>query len=590
MNTVLKSLYPAVKLGPASEQHLQWPLSGLALGIPTAKMADELDHAFQLDRLIRALSDTHWAFLVLAEPMGEKAISTLRNHLISETRMIQAAYQSMGTANILSPLAQQYTELLQLALKMQTQGQAVGMWRTGVYLLGDSTSYYRLASIWRSIFTGEKSLLEPVRVWDSPYAATVAAKWALPNAAEHLPPGQDHYQHPFQYQTPLTSSQLSAYIHLPQVETSGFSVNAIPDFDAIPPVLQNGKSFSLGKVIPQHQLLYEQKDIADRKDYADYRVSSIDLTRHTFVAGVTVVGKSNTIFSLLKQAAALDIPFLVIEPAKAEYRALLNDPNLTNRLQIFTLGNENVSPFRLNPFEVVSWPSTPVSVHLDLLRSVFGASFGMWTPLPQVLELCLHQVYEDCGWDLAANTNARLDSQSNITAAFPTLSDLVTKIDKVTQQLGYEERITADIQAALSTRINGLRAGGKGRMLDVKHSLSMKSLLEQPTILELEGMGDDNDKAFMMGLLLIRLVEYRQEEHRRTANRDVDLRHLLVIEEAHRLLANVGQEVAGRRMQIPVERLSKLCQFALRDTCVWSRNHRCRSNSYEAGSGCDQEH
>jgi len=537
--TVLDSLYPAIKLAPVKAQEMppfQSQKSGLVLGIPTAKLPEALDNALPLDRLIRALSDASWSFLVLAEPVVEQEISKLRNNVINETRGVLAAYPSTGATGISNPLAQHYTELLKGALTTLTQGQTLGAWRTGVYLLGDTTSYYRLASLWRGIFSGDKSVLDPVRVWDSADAATLATRWAMPERKGLQ--GNGYYQHPFLHQTLLTSAQLAAYIHLPQLETSGFTVDVVPDFDAVPPSINGGNTLSLGKVIPQHRVLSPQGNFAGS---IDYRVSTADLTRHTFVAGVTGAGKSNTIFYLLKEADAKRIPFLVIEPAKAEYRALLNDPNLANRLQIFTLGNEKISPFRLNPFEVVSWPETPIGVHLDLLRSVFSASFGMWTPLPQVLEQCLHQVYEDRGWDLAANTNARLDNNSDIAAAFPTLSDLVVKVDKVTRQLGYEERITADIRAALSTRINGLRAGGKGRMLDAKRSLPMNILLEQPTILELEGMGDDDDKAFIMGLLLIRLVEYRQEEHRRSVGKPTDLRHLLVIEEAHRLLANVGQ-------------------------------------------------
>jgi len=540
LNAMLSSLYPAIKLAPVNE--VRFPslqLAGLALGIPTVKLPEALDNALPLDRLIRALSDAYWAFLVLAEPVVEQEISKLRNNVISETRDILAAYPTTAEG-IANPLAQHYVELLKRALDTLTQGQTLGAWRTGVYLLGDGTSYYRLASLWRGIFSGDQSLLDPVRVWDSANVMALATDWAL--ADMQGPQGPGHYQHPFQYQTLLTSSQLAAYVHLPQLETGGFTVDLVPDFDAVPPSIQTGDALTLGKVVPQHQALTPPDVFSGR---VDYKIQAADLTRHVFVAGVTGAGKSNTIFYLLKKADALGIPFLVIEPAKAEYRALLNDPNLANRVQIFTLGNENISRFRVNPFEVL--PGTPVSVHLDLLRSVFSASFGMWTPLPQVLEQCLHRVYEDRGWDLAANTNARLDNRSDIAAAFPTLSDLVTKVDTVTRQLGYEERITADIRAALTTRLNGLRAGGKGRMLDVKRSLPMLRLLNQPTILELEGMGDDDDKAFLMGLLLVRLVEYRQEEHRQeehrqTAGKVNDLRHLLVIEEAHRLLTNVARQ------------------------------------------------
>lgn len=523
LNRILMGLHPSVDLVSTNGEFSAWPLSGFVLGIPTAKPPDLLDSALPLDRLIRALSGESWAFLVLAEPVSERVISSQRHTVINETRSIQAAYPATGAP---SPLAQHYTELLQRVLATLTQGQVLGAWRTGVYLLGDYTSYYRLASLWGSIFSGEQSLLDPVRVWDSRDtnvdAASLAANWALPEMEGPPPPVQGFYRHLFQYQTLLTSSQLAAYIHLPHLETSGFTVKVVPDFDVVPQSVKEHTALSLGKVI--------QRAAATQ---IDYPVSAKALTRHTFVAGVTGAGKTNTIFHLLKQVAGSGIPFLVIEPAKTEYRALLHDPNLVGCLRIFTLGNETISPFRLNPFEVL--PGTPVSVHLDLLRSAFSASFGMWTPLPQIIEQCLYRVYEDRGWDITSNSNTRLDGASEAADAFPTLTDLVAKVDEVIDLMAYEERISGDLRAALHTRLNGLRVGGKGRMLDVQRSLPMKWLLEYPTVLELEDIGDDGDRAFLMGLLLIRLVEYRRAQGQLDG-----LQHVLVIEEAHRLLANVG--------------------------------------------------
>lgn len=333
-----------------------------------------------------------------------------------------------------------------------------------------------------------------------------------------------HYRHPFQHQTLLTSAQLAAYVHLPRLETGGFAVTIVPDFDAVPPTKPQA-AIQLGAVVER-----------DRQTIRPYTVPTADLVRHTFVTGVTGSGKTNSVFHLLKGANALGVPFLVVEPAKAEYRALLDDPDLGADLQVFTLGNENLSPFRLNPFEFPD--GIPVGVHIDLLRSVFHASFGMWTPLPQVLETCLYRIYEDRGWDVTANRNRRLDADADRAAAFPTLTDLVVAAEETAGQLGYDERVTADIRAALRTRLNALRTGGKGRMLDVQRSLPLQLLLDHPTVLELEGMGDDDDKAFVMGLVMIRLAEQRrvQGEHEGQA-------HLLVIEEAHRLLGQPN----GRR-------------------------------------------
>ncbi|MGW1710954.1 ATP-binding protein [Streptomyces sp. NPDC002206] len=165
-------------------------------------------------------------------------------------------------------------------------------------------------------------------------------------------------------------------------------------------------------------------------------------------------------------------------------------------------------------------------------------------------------MYVDRGWDLRTNTNTRLDEAATTTDAFPSLSDLVAKVSEVIPALGYEDRIAGDLRAALLTRLESLRKGAKGAMLDVSHSLPPTVLFEKPTVMELEALGDEGDKAFFTGLLLIRLVE-----HRRAQGQRPNLVHLLVVEEAHRLLANVhtqtSEEVANPRGQA-VETFSNL--------------------------------
>jgi hypothetical protein len=519
IRSVLSSLFPVIDLAESKATLSQPPLAGFALGIPTAKAPDQFDGALPWDRLIRAMAGTNWACQILAEPVSEQEIAGWRHQIINEMRSIESIVDESRAP---SPLARHYMQLLEAKFASLTQGQAVGGWRTAVYLLGDVNSYYRLASLWRGIFSGNMSWVEPIQVWDSDHITRCAVAWAIPDVAGS--PGPGLFAHPYEYQTLLTSEQLAAYVHLPQFETVGFQVKAVPDFDSVPPLPQTADALPLGAVIERSQ-----------PTRTNYCVSPKALSRHALVAGVTGSGKTNTIFHLLKQLEAMTIPFLVIEPTKTEYRALANDLSLSKSLRIFTLGNENVSPFRLNPFEVVGWPATSVSGHLDLLRSLFSASFGMWTPLPQVLEQCLHQIYVDYGWDITTNSNYRIAEDADISAAFPTLSDLLSKVNEIAGQLGYEQRVTDDIRAALRTRINGLRIGGKGRMLDIQRSMPMETILSVPTILELEGMGDDDDKAFLIGLQLIRLAEYL-----RSQGQFDNLRHLLVIEEAHRLLANIG--------------------------------------------------
>jgi hypothetical protein len=365
-----------------------------------------------------------------------------------------------------------------------------------------------------SLFSGVGALPDPVRVLDrDPQVQRWAQAWAMPD--EQGPPGGPcRYRHPTRFQSLLTSRQLAQCVQLPRVETDGFSVTTAARFDVVrrrpqPP------SFTLGA-------------IGDRFGGPGYEVAVADLTRHVFVAGVTGSGKTTTVRHILSE---VDVPFLVLEPVKTEYRALLADPAFAGRVRVHTVGNETVAPLRLNPLQVL--PGTPIGVHIDLLKSLFVASFGMWSPLPQILERGLHEVYAATGWDIVHDTNPRVVAGERPAGAFPTLSALHAHVERIIDSLGYSGEVVSNMRAALSTRIRALCIGGKGRLLDTTDAFDAARLFEQSTVLELEALGDDDDKAFVMGLVLMQLAAYRR------ANPGPHLRHLLIIEEAHRLLANV---------------------------------------------------
>lgn len=540
LQAVLRGLYPTIHLSDSQEESLKWPKSGLVLGVPAPIGIDELDGATPIDRVVRSMGNSDWTVFVLAQPLLEEQIGTIRESVLNEIRAVSSRARTTGEP---SPLTDYYVDLLKIALTSAGEAMATGGWRTAVYLLGDEESYPRLAAAWRSLMSGERSLPEPVRVFNRQFAASLARDWAMPDVIGSVGSGSLS-RRPFELQTMLTTTQLATYFHLPQLETPGFTVTLAPRFDAVPKTIAHcERGIAVGRILHNGELTG-----------TTYDVSLESLTRHVLVAGLTGSGKTNTVFSLLEKADEVGVPFLIIEPAKAEYRALLRHPRLGNRFRVFTAGRATVSPLVLNPFEVPA--GTAVSEHLDLLRAVFAAAFGLWTPLPQILEQCLHGVYADRGWDPRSNANERLNGDDRPPEAFPTLGDLVAKVSDVLPTLGYDDKISGDFRAALTTRLGSLRYGGKGAMLDVSRSLPFDELLSHPTVIELESMGDEGDKAFVAGLLLIRLAEYR-----RANGQNKELVHLLVIEEAHRLLGNipthVSEEAANPRGQA-VETFSNL--------------------------------
>jgi hypothetical protein len=184
----------------------------------------------------------------------------------------------------------------------------------------------------------------------------------------------------------------------------------------------------------------------------------------------------------------------------------------------------------LNPLEpatLAEGRQFPLQTHADLVRALFIASFRSEEPFPQVMSAALTRVYEDAGWDLALGEPRRAG------ARYPALSDLQRAAERVIGEIGYSQRVTDDVLGFIRVRIGSLRAGTTGRFLEGGHRIDFGRLLERNAVLEIEDVGDDRDKAFLMGTVLIRLAEHLRMT--RDGNQ-ARLKHLTVIEEAHRLL------------------------------------------------------
>jgi DNA helicase HerA-like ATPase len=513
---LFRSCYVEVLAQPADDVFGDATVGGYVLGVPHPPAPAAADPATPWDRLLRGLRSERWAAIVLAQPVLESGRIQVRDQLLTESRVISNVQDRERPQH---PLAGGYLESLKAQIDTLTLAGSVGAWRAAVYLLGDSSGYGRLSAAWRGLFSGSDARALPIRVHDAAAAVDLARSWALPDLAGPEPPGS--FRFPFAAQTLLTSNQLAAYLHLPEQEHPGFSVEQVTTFDTAVRDDANGRSMILGKVLDRTHVTDE-----------DYRIDPSSLTKHAFVTGVTGAGKTNTILAMLTAAAENGASFLVLEPAKTEYRSLLGVSQLSTDLRVFTAGDETVAPLRLNPLEVPD--GTPLSTHFDLVRSLFSASFALWEPLPQLLERALYRSYADRGWDVTGNTNRRFDEQeANRGGAFPTLSDLSDHVEDVIRESGYDAEAMARVRGALGAAVGGLRAGGKGRMFDTSASLDTGALFDHPVVIEMEALGDEADKAFVMGLILIRLAE-----HRRAQREYNGLRHLLVVEEAHRLLSN----------------------------------------------------
>ncbi|HYS40265.1 MAG TPA: ATP-binding protein [Pseudonocardiaceae bacterium] len=273
-----------------------------------------------------------------------------------------------------------------------------------------------------------------------------------------------------------------------------------------------------------------------RVEVGDLMLSHDTLNRHTFVCGATGGGKSQTVRHLLAQASRAGLPWLVVEPAKAEYTRMAGRiAEYGQDVIVIRPGDPDGVPAGLNP--LAPTPGFPLQPHVDVLRALFLAAFEAQEPFPQILAAALTRCYEELGWDLTLGEPVNPGQRPR----YPTLGDLQRAAAVVVGEIGYSKEISDNVQGFIRVRLGSLRLGTAGRFFDGGHPLDFDLLRRRNVVLEIEDVSDDADKAFIMGAVLMRLSEHL----RVTARRPGGLTHLTVIEEAHRLLRRPELGVAG---------------------------------------------
>ena len=284
-----------------------------------------------------------------------------------------------------------------------------------------------------------------------------------------------------------------------------------------------------------------------------FRISKEDVRKHIFVSGLTGSGKTTTVKHILN---CIDTHFLVIESAKREYRRLLAEDKYDKNLRVYTVGDSNISPIRHNPFMVL--PEVSLITHIDNLKSIFYASFSLYGPMPYILEKCIYNIYQERGWNLTTGKHQRVTIETfedckNHRFIYPTIRDLIDEVNRyVKDELEYDGEIKDNIRSAIVARLESLAVGAKGFLFNTHDAIDIEDFLNRNVVLELESLSDDDDKAFFVGLMLALVSEYRQSKARQSVlYASDDLQHVLVIEEAHRLLKNVQTERTNEMLGNP---------------------------------------
>lgn len=318
----------------------------------------------------------------------------------------------------------------------------------------------------------------------------------------------------------LSTNELSVVAGLPQKELVGLTLKEEVEFG----LNVNQKTVNENKLFLGHLV----KSGLPLK--IDVHIDKNDLDKHTFIAGVTGSGKTTTCQRILESA---QMPYLVIEPAKTEYRVLTKK---NKDILIFTLGNDSIAPFRLNPFEF--FPHENITSRVDMIKASLESAFDMEAAIPQLIEAAIYKCYEVKGWNIATSKNNFYDDPyADGVYAFPTLSDLIKMTEVVVAEQGFDDRLKQDYIGSIKARLQGLLIGAKGLMLNTARSIDFKYLTTRNVILELEEIRNPSEKSLIMGFILTNLNEAIRANYIEFRARGEKFKHITLIEEAHRLLS-----------------------------------------------------
>lgn len=300
------------------------------------------------------------------------------------------------------------------------------------------------------------------------------------------------------------------------------------------PTLYSGESIEMPKETAPS---YDDSGLYLGKDTDDYNVyfPLKNLPKHAFLAGVPGSGKTNSMLHLVTTLySKFDIPFLILEPAKQEYRALVNKPEMRGTT-VFSPSSGTKFLLHINPFQFPLKMS--LAEHIRNVINVFEGSFSMDPPMPFLLDRAIERVYRDKGW-LPYMINQG-------TLPYPTMGELYDTLEQILEETDYEGEIKGNLKSVLQVRIGSLLSREMGDVFNVaESSMAPEEWLTRPVVIELEAMG--SGPANFLTLMLSTLIrETLKANPLKRKDGSKKPRHVIFFEEAHNLIGAKAEKEAG---------------------------------------------
>lgn len=428
-------------------------------------------------------------------------------------------------------------ELLENQMKRLEQSTALGMWDFAAYVLSEESDVANnVAHSYLALTLGEESYMSKsaINVWKGNVEEEKeSAKEIVGYIRELRHPmfglnlektkedkAFNVYPSIVSATTSLSGKELAYSLNFPQKSVAGLPILECAEF---------GRTVVTYDIADESEKQIEIGNIFHMNHMENNRVelSLKSLASHTFITGSTGSGKSNTVYQILEKARKKDVKFLIVEPAKGEYKEVFGS---YQSVSVYGT-NPLITPLlRINPF---SFPKAiHVLEHLDRLVEIFNVCWPMYAAMPAVLKNAVEQSYKNCGWDMIRSTNKYGED------LYPSFADVADNIKEIINNSEFDNDNKGAYKGSLLTRLQSLTNGING-MIFTCDEIENKDLFDENVIVDLSRVGSSETKSLIMGMIVLKLQEYRMTSK---DGMNTELKHITVLEEAHNLLKRTSTE------------------------------------------------
>ena len=246
-----------------------------------------------------------------------------------------------------------------------------------------------------------------------------------------------------------------------------------------------------------------------------------DIASHGCITGKPGSGKTTFALGFLYRLYRQEtpVPFLAIEPAKKEYRTLMD---CIPELKVYTPGASDVSPLQMNLF----MPPEGVTLeeYLPCVDQIFDMSFSMTSLLKDIFTKVIRICYNLYGWRNGSTRNSP-------GVQFFGLHEFIREFRRYARENIYDPESRNNVENSGILRLQKL-LNTNPVMFDTVQAPDYPKMLSEPTVIELDAISDPEQKSMVMAMIIVNLMALIRKRTDFTGG----LRNVILIDEAHVLL------------------------------------------------------